>query len=362
MPDKPHKMKSFLIKIALFFLILSCKGQEKPIEERQALISAILDEFPEQTQFAVGIIENGEVSFTGSLKEQDGIVAVNNKKSIFEIGSISKVFTATLLANAIIEEKVKPNDLVNDYLDFEINNNYEFKLVELANHTSSLPRMPGNFMFYIQDMNNPYKDYDEKALKEFLEVHIKLPDDKERGYEYSNLGAGLLGYALTKIYTKSFEELLAEKVFEKYNMNSSCTNVNLINQPLVQGLTDKGETTSNWDLNILAGAGGILSNVEDLSKFMLAQFEPNNKALNLTRKETFKIDDNGAVALGWHIKKDAASKEYHWHNGGTGGYRSSMIIDIENKNGIVILSNVSGLHKNASKIDDLASELLKILD
>lgn len=359
-------MNKFILPIACF-LFLTCLSQEKTNNEldsdnQSKLIHKAFELFPVNTEIAFGFIHNGQVTYSGFVKNSNELEPIKNEQSVFEIGSISKVFTSTILANAILEEKVKIKESVNEHLNFKVHNDYEFSMMQLANHTSGLPRMPGNFIFNSSDPSNPFKDYGEKALREFLELYIKLPDKRNVKYEYSNLGAGLLGYALTNIYDKGYEALLLEKVFKKYEMFNSTTKAEKLTSLLVQGLDNKGKPTSNWDLNILVGAGGVLSNVEDMSKFILAQFNNANKELLLTRKETYSINDDMAVGLGWHIKKESNTKRLVWHNGATGGYRSCMVLDIENKNGIVILSNVSGFHESGGKIDKLAFDLLKIGD
>ena len=115
-------------------------------------------------------------------------------------------------------------------------------------------------------------------------------------------------------------------------------------------------------MGVLAGAGAILSTVEDLSKFALAQFDKENNELILTQEPTFKVNDNMQIGLGWHILKGETGRELIWHNGGTGGYTSSMGLDIENKNGIIILSNVSAFNEKMGNIDQLLFELIETLD
>ena len=129
---------------------------------------------------------------------------------------------------------------------------------------------------------------------------------------------------------------------------------------LVKGLKPNGKTTSNWDFDVLAGGGAIFSTVEDLSKFALAQFDNSNNELALTQKPTFKVNDNMSIGLGWHILKRKNGGELIWHSGGTGGYTSSMALDLENKNGIMILSNVSAFNKNMGNIDQLCLSLIHI--
>ncbi|MDZ7682076.1 MAG: serine hydrolase domain-containing protein [Fodinibius sp.] len=120
-----------------------------------------------------------------------------------------------------------------------------------------------------------------------------------------------------------------------------------------------GDPATNWDLAALQGAGAILSSAGDLAAFGMANFDSTNKSLALQRKATFSISDSRNVALGWFIEQQHDGHQWHMHNGGTGGYRSSMILDESNKRGIVILSNISAGHKFADDIDTLAKQLLK---
>ncbi|WP_168796439.1 serine hydrolase domain-containing protein [Flagellimonas onchidii] len=331
-------------------------------KEQSELIFNNTRTFPNNTQLSVALIKNGEIDFVGIERTNDTIKLIENHKNVFEIGSITKVFTATLLSNLINDQKIKLNDNIQDYLDFKIKLNREITFKELANHTSGLPRIPSNLNLLIVDRDNPYKDYDKEKLKEYLTSEIKLNQEPGVKYEYSNLGAGILGFEIAAISNTSYESLLQEKIFQKYKMENSTSKRESIKSKLVKGLKPSGKITSNWDFDVLAGGGAIFSTVEDLSKFALAQFDNKNKELTLTQKPTFKINDNMQIGLGWHIIKRKNDGELIWHNGGTGGYTSSMALDLENKNGIIILSNVSAFNKKMGNIDQLCFGLIKTLD
>jgi len=143
-------------------------------------------------------------------------------------------------------------------------------------------------------------------------------------------------------------------------MTNTTTVLNENDPNLVVGRNASGAETSNWNMNSLVAAGGILSNVEDMTKFTLAQFDPMNKELELTRKITFEIPKYEMnVGLAWNIIQPEPELTWYMHNGGTGGYSSIMAFDTDNKNGIIILSNVSAFNQNARKIDQLCLGLLK---
>lgn len=115
-------------------------------------------------------------------------------------------------------------------------------------------------------------------------------------------------------------------------------------------------------MNALVGAGGIYSNVKDLAKFTQAHFNLKNRELNLTQKSTFSIPEYGMdVGLAWNIIEPIPGKNWHMHNGGTGGYTSILAMDTTSKTGVIILTNVSAFHPKARSIDLLCVELMKSL-
>lgn len=318
--------------------------------------------FPPNTQVALAVIQNKQPRFVGIERISDTIREIENYQHIFEIGSITKVFTSTLLANFVVDGTLQLDDFIQDYVDFEIKISKNIRFQHLANHTSGLPRLPLNLHLFLANRNNPYQAYNQQKLIEYLTSDISLSNQPGAHYEYSNLGAGLLGFVLAGMSKVSYEELLQEKVFRKYKMVHSTSRREELRAPLVNGLTPGGEITSNWDFDALAGAGAIFSTAEDLSRFAVAHFDARNTELLLTQKPTFRLNENMHIGLGWHIIEQANAGNLIWHNGGTGGYSSSMALDVEKQNGIIILSNVSSFHEKKGNIDLLCFSLLKLLE
>lgn len=323
--------------------------------EQSSLLFARLKTLPNNAQVAIAFIENGKSGFCGIVKTNDTLKPIENKDKIFEIGSISKVFTATLLADLVIDKKINPEDPINKYYSFPFKNNTAIHFKSLANHTSGLPRLPSNFD---PNSDNPYKNYDASKLNTYLQDSLKLQSDSGDKYAYSNLGAALLGYTLGMAQKSTYQQLLKKRIFQKYRMTSSFTDNTGLKDRLVKGLDASGQEVPNWDFDVFAGAGGILSSVNDLSLFAMAQFNPSDKPLALTRIPTFTVNENLQIGLGWHIIKTASGKELFWHNGGTGGYSSSLAIDTMAQNGIIILSNVGEVNES---IDSLCFALMETL-
>ncbi len=338
------------------------KVHGKVNRDQAQLIYEKSKDLPNGAEIAIAMIRNGKVGYYGITRENDTIVSTNNFRRVFEIGSITKIFTGTLLADFVIEDKINLEDNINQYLDFPLKNGSEVSFLQLATHTSGLPRVPISLNSPDLSLENPYKDFGEEELKAYLSNDLELSEHKGEKSEYSNLGVGLLGYVLGVIGNRTYEELLQTEIFQRYEMINSTTNRQEIINGLVLGLDDTGKTVLNWDMSVLMGAGGILSTTEDLSRFTLAHFNNRNKELKLTRQPFFKIDDKVSMGLAWAIITTEKENQWLWHNGGTGGYTSSIIVNTRAKNGVIILSNISALGKLSANITDLCPEIMNTLE
>lgn len=317
--------------------------------------------FPENTQLSVALVDGEKVQFYGVKRLVDSLTAIENHQNVFETGSISKVFTSTLLSSVDASHQLALDDAIQDYLELDWNTDETITFLQLANHTSGLPRLPSNLNLFQADPGNPYKNYDEAKLLAYLTGEVNLNATPGVQFEYSNLGAGLLGYLLGEILHSNYEALLHEKIFSKYGMSNSTTEKSNLKNELIPGLDGKGSAVSNWEFNALVGAGGILSTAEDLSKFVAAHFDPRNAELRATTQPTFSVNENMEIGLGWHIISLNDGKEAIWHNGATGGYTSSVALDLNKKVGVVVLSNVSGFNQNMREIDNLCFRLIQLL-
>ena len=333
---------------------LSCYPQE--IAD---LIFTQTKDFSNHTQLSIAVIQNNRTNYYGIVKENDSVKPADNQGKVFEAGSITKVFTSTVLASLVQEGTIGLNDSINPYYPFPFKEHRNITFLTLANHTSGLPRLPGNLD--LSKASNPYQHYTEKELEAYLKTIMTFENEPSETYSYSNLGAGLLGYTLGLTQGTSFEELLQRRVFDRYGMTASFTRSADAGERLVKGLNAHGDTTSNWDFDVLAGGGCVLSTTADLARFAMAQFNPENRELALTRVPTFAVHETMKIGLGWHILQSETGQELFWHNGGTGGYSSSIAINVPDKVAVVILSNVSAFHSASGNIDRLCFELIRNL-
>lgn len=324
-----------------------------------AKIDRFVTDFPVGTETCVAKIDHGFVDFYGVSHTNAGVQTKNNKDAAFEIGSITKVMTNYLLAQFVVDGKVSLHEPINKYLPVTIKDQTPISFVELATHTSGLPRLPSGMIWdaLFKSRDNPYKNCTIQSLLNELSTNVKL---KSKGkMRYSNFGSGLLGHVLSVIEGCSYNELLTQHIFAKYKMPHSNADRNQIKTTIVQGMTPSGEYAPYWDLAALAGAGGVLSTAQDLSQFAIASFNQSDQTMSLQKKTAFESHKT-CLGLGWMIiDKQTEGERMYFHNGGTGGFSSEMLLDQQTQSGYIILSNVSGLHKlKSGKIDKLVFDLM----
>jgi CubicO group peptidase (beta-lactamase class C family) len=356
----------YLLTLVLYvvnFFTYSQNKTPKTVENAEitvdGLIKQYINDFPQETEFAIATIQDDVVTYYGFKKNNETIIEIDNKNKLYEIGSITKVFTSTLLAQEVINKKINLKDKINQHFPFTFHNNASITFLNLANHTSGLPRLPENLTR--SSDNNPYKNYNNELLNEYLANKIKIDSSKINKINYSNLGAGLLGYTLALINNTTIQNLIQENIFSQYNMIQSKTNVLSASSNLISGLDPNGNKINNWDWDVLFGAGGIISSVSDLQKFVIAHFNPTDKALQLTQQTTFTDTNGQQTGLGWFIIKSKNNNQLLFHNGGTAGYTSSLSIDTQNQKAVIILSNVSAFHYKSSSIDELNLKIFENL-
>ncbi len=294
----------------------------------------------------LGVLKDGKTYFYGYGETEKGNMQIPNEHNLFEIGSISKTFTATLLAYYIGQGKVKADDPVNKYLPDSINslekNGKKVTLQSLSNHSSGLPRLPGD-LFKEASNANPYAHYDNKRLFGFLK-NYQLTREPGAQYEYSNLAVGLLGVILEKVSGKPYEQMVKEIIFQPLGMKETMVTIGKKDSArFTQGYDPRGEPAHSWEFISLTAAGGIRSTVNDMllyAKGELGDAKPAlQNAIELTHQPTFAFGST-KVGLGWHFYEFGDYK-YSSHNGQTGGYCSSMTMDRKNKIAVVILTNAS---------------------
>jgi CubicO group peptidase (beta-lactamase class C family) len=278
--------------------------------------------------------------------------------SLFEIGSITKTFTGVVLADMVRRGQVRLDDPVGKYLPRGVRvpslRGRQITLLDLATHTSGLPRMPTGHVPL--DPGNPYGDYTARHLYAFLNGH-ELEREPGAKFEYSNLGMGLLGHALARAAgARSFQTLVAKRVLRPLGMKMTGYGRPTALAPwMTRGHDKQGAFATYFDMPdvaVLAGGGGLNSSVTDLMTYLDANIgEPKSPLEHAMRNahRGYHLPRPGMQAgLGW-MSMTRGPLTLVGLNGGTAGYSTFVAYDPATRAGVVVLAN-SGGFEYADKI------------
>jgi D-alanyl-D-alanine-carboxypeptidase/D-alanyl-D-alanine-endopeptidase len=283
---------------------------------------------------------------------------VPDADTVYEIGSITKVFTGTLLAALAGDGTVKLDqaaaELLPEGVGMPERDGRAIRLVDLATHTSGLPRMPDNF--HPRDPANPFADYTVAQLYDFLEHH-RLEVKPGLRFEYSNLAQGLLGHLLGRAAGTSWTELVRTRITAPLGMKSTVVALDdTLRARLAPGHDADGRPVPGWDIATLEGAGALRSTARDMLVFLRAELAPRDDALGralVAAREIRFREGATRVGLGWHASPD---DRIWWHNGQTGGYHSFAALSPDARTAVVVLANSAVRH-----VDDLGWKLAFLL-
>jgi serine-type D-Ala-D-Ala carboxypeptidase/endopeptidase len=289
-------------------------------------------------------------------------------RTVFEIGSITKVFTALLLALFDQDAVIRLEDPAQRYLPDGVRmpktGDREITLLHLATHTSGLPRIPSNLNAAIaRDPDNPYAHYSEKELYAAVS---SLEPKRAAGekFDYSNFGMGLLGHLLVrKAAAKSYEDLVVRRVCNPLGLNDTRVTLSEEQQRrFAPGYKGSGKPTPHWTFQTLEGAGALRSTADDMLTFLEANVGLRKTKLSAVLKmcQADRPIPGGELKLplGWAGMK-LGERQSLWHNGGTFGAHSFIGFVRETQTAVVVLSN-GGYFDSAA--DRLGFEALKALN
>jgi CubicO group peptidase (beta-lactamase class C family) len=320
---------------------------------------------------SIGIYNNGHISFYnfGSTNVQKVLLPTEN--TIYEIGSITKTFVSLILANAVLEHKVKLDDDIRQYLN-ETYPNLEYKgspirLVHLANTTSGLPdwlpelggdikNMPPDSALSIKI--NYYKDLSSKDF--FTALHTVQIDTLPGSKRYhSNAGAQLLAYILEAVYQLPLEKLISRYITAPYKMANTAFTGAKASTKMAIGYTASGKVASYESvMPYFQYAGGLGSTARDMVNYIKLFLDSSNLAAMLSLKKTVDIDastgkvtntrpDNTAspevysACLNWFKYQPEAATSQLWADGGTNGFNSYLAIYPYLETGVILMANKS---------------------
>jgi serine-type D-Ala-D-Ala carboxypeptidase/endopeptidase len=377
----------------------------------KTLINALVDKNNTNAAIAIGFIDPNGTQFYGHGKMSNTNTTTVDQNTIFAIGSITKVFTTTLLADMVNQRLVKLNDPIEKYLPSNIKvpqyKGHKITLEDLATHTSGLPNFPSNYctsfdpmstafqhsIQYRKDLMDCTKNYTFNQFYQALSNTSLLREPGSK-FEYSNFGMGLLGHILTlESNMTSYDELLSKRILDVLDMNS--TSIGLSDSQksrLAIGHFNGGQELPTWNAsNPIAPGPALHSTVSDMLKFLSANMGLIKTKLDDAMQKTHLIrhstdhllpNDEPAsfntgnfdtnklgfyVGLGWMISTNFG-QEIVWHSGSTpDGYNSFMVFNPSKERGIVILCSADTSNINISDIifkqkNDLSSLIGDLLN
>lgn len=309
----------------------------------------------------VGLLRNGERAVLGFGCARAGDPAAPDAGTVYEIGSVSKVFTGLLLADAVERGVATLDDPIQAHLPADVvvpTDEPSIRLRHLVTHTSGLPRLPENLP--MTNPLDPYADYGVDDLRSYLRDYVLESTPGER-YGYSNLGMGLLGQLLAETQqVPGYEPLLVLRIAGPLRLESTRVTPTAEMTARLADPIEVGDLPPiRWSFDALAGCGGIRSCADDLLDFAEAQLDPADTplagAIERSQERLHPLGDaEGGVAYGWHLNGDGRML---WHNGQTGGFHAWLSVDRSAGNAVVILATSSA----GDVIDRLGSELTAAL-
>lgn len=276
--------------------------------------------------------------------------------AMFEIGSITKAYNALILADMAAKGELGLDDTISQHLSARLPRKIaSITMRQLASHTSGLPRLPQDL--FIADENDPYAEYgsDELGLSLGSSQLMRAPG---AGYEYSNFGAGVLGFILANKKGKSWEALAKERVLDPLGLKDTTVTLSEDQKRRLTPGHVGEKKVANWHFDALAGAGALLATATDVARFSAANAGMVDSPLLAAMKTmqqpvaTASGMANTKVGLGWHITTTKSGGTIIWHNGGTGGYRSFSGFIAGGKRAVAVLTNTQ------NEVDRLGMHLL----
>lgn len=319
--------------IAVVALLGAVTGHARPPE---ALIRNSLQTWLGESP---GGVAAAYIDRDGVVFEHAGRFSAADERSLtpdtqFEIGSVTKTFTAVLLADAVRASRLALEDPIGPPFA-----RGGVTYLQLATHTSGLPRLSPDLA--PSDPANPYADEDlDDLIGSFVKVAAGL---KPEASSYSNFGYAVLGHAVAGAWGKAYADLLSERVLRPLQLKDTRLSWREADRVRLAPPHDPAGVGRNWDLNAFAPAGSLVSTTRDLARFIQANLglidSPLAGALGDTHQaRTAMGTPTRQIGLAWMIERRTGGTRI-WHNGGTGGYRSYVGFDPDTGTGVVVLTN-----------------------
>lgn len=350
------KLSVIFIATCLLFVSLVTKAQQTT-GDIQTFIQQTIDSAYQKEKVPgifVAVLNNAKRNYLSVGYANPDTEKKFDSTTVFEIGSITKTFTAYILMSVLHEKGISDTASIINYLPDSVQKNKNLQgisFLSLMNHTSGLPRLPNNMK--IKNVRQPYENYAENDLYAYLKTCTPKPDGKSN---YSNLGAGLGGVLAERMAGKTYAQLLDKFIFIPFKMVTEANSVASSNNNS-QGYFAKDDKTTYWKMNVLAPAGGLKCSGSEMLNYLqnlcFPQTAYSKQIIDELITPTVKINERIAVGRGWHIFFEKDEPAIYWHNGGTYGFSTFCAFVKNSSKAVMVVINQTG--KNA------VSDLLGII-
>jgi D-alanyl-D-alanine-carboxypeptidase/D-alanyl-D-alanine-endopeptidase len=348
-----------LVRVVSVLLLLATSATTQARLPSDAAVKAMLQQLVDShgiTGIVVGLLDEAGTRRVFALGNSGADARPLDAESVFEIGSMTKVFTGILLADMVRRGDVELADSVADLLPpgtrVPARNGKTITLLDLTTHFSGLPLMPTNLA--PANPANPFADYTVKQLYEGLSNYDLARNPGDR-FEYSNIGVALLGHVLALRAGTAYEALVSDRILRPVGMSHTAVTLTpWMKDHFVRGHDRTGKPVANWDFPTLAGMGGLRSTMNDLLAFAAANLSPKDTDLTLAMRlahrglrpigegveypglsSAFK---QGRVGFNWFSSRPG-ERRITWTVGLTAGYSTFLALDLEARRAVVVLTN-----------------------
>lgn len=343
--SEPHRFLALIVQPApnRIRVLLSTPGEHGVIEDIVQKYVAPLADRLDAGGVVVGLVRGTDecVSTFGAVRPTD----------VFEIGSLTKSFTGTLLADVVHRDELSLADPVQRFVPADVAlpkdaTGREIALVDLATHRSGLPHLPPDLA--PGEPNNPYADYDVAELYESLR-RTTLQGRVGATFRYSNYGYALLGHVLSRALDASYSDLIAERICDVLGLSETVVDIDpALLTRTAQGHGFSGNRMPLMDRPVFAASGGIKSTMRDLLRYVRAQLDPVScpltNAIAMTHIPRAAIGMITHYGLGWRVTILPEHGPLVWHEGRSGGFSTQVALCPRAMTGIALVTNSTSNH------------------
>lgn len=339
---KQKKITIFIVIVSVIALSIGCVTSSQRSSIASITFQEMIDKTTENNEKAiisVGIIKDGEMSIT---VYGENSAVLPNKEHVYEIGSITKIFTTALLCKAISERKINLTDSIDKHMELPAKDYYP-SYERLATHTSGYKRhyfdwkMASNMFQPKKQLSWFYGITSDDLNTKVGKISLK---NKDYPFGYSNFGMSVVGNAVANIYESDYTTIMNNFIVSELKLD---------NTRITDGTGDLDGYSKWHPTDGYLPVGAINSTISDMMKYLNLHMTEEISYLSLshkkiadvnatTKKEAEMENRTDAIGIGWFID---TKNNIIWHGGGTRNFNSYMAFDKEKQIGIVILSNLT---------------------